>query len=128
MGCDYHGLCSRYPGSVARFKMLNHPKVIENPQLREMDQKSKSHKLDDDGIKSVRYQLIDIKLQPLFTQISVKLPPPPPPRQRGWLESLSENIQETQNKIVNSVLEKINEVTEELTRDEEELSAVKIYY
>ena len=76
----------------------------------------------------MNYQLIDIKLQPLFTRISVKLPPPPPPRQRGWLESLSENIQETQNKIVNSVLEKINEVTEELTRDEEELSAVKIYY
>ena len=108
--------------------MLAHAKVEENPQLREMDQKSKSRKLDNDGIKSVRYQLIDIKLQPLFTRISVKLPPPPPPRQRGWLESLSENIQETQNKIVNSVLEKINEVTEELTKDEEELSAVKIYY
>ena len=108
--------------------MLVHPKVEENPQLREMDQMSKNHKLDNDGIKSVRYELLDIKLENLFTRIQVKRPPAPPPRQRGWLESLSASIQVTQNKIVTKVLDKINEVTEDLTRDEGELGSVKIYY
>ena len=108
--------------------MLLHPKVEENPQLREMDQMSKNHKLDNDGLKSVRYQLVDINLENLFTRIQVKLPPPPPPRRKGWFESLSDSIQDTQNKMVNSLVDKINEVTEELTRDEEELSALKIYY
>ena len=108
--------------------MLLHPKVEENPQLREMDQLSKNHKLDKDGIKSVRYQLVDVKLENLFTRIQVKLPPPPPPRQKGWFESLSDSIQVTQNKMVNSLVDKINEVTGELTRDEEELSVLKIYH
>ena len=108
--------------------MLLHPKVEENPQLREMDQLSKNHKLDKDGIKSVSYQLVDVKLENLFTRIQVKLPPPPPPRQKGWFESLSDSIQVTHNKMVNSLVDKINEVTGELTRDEEELSVLKIYH
>ena len=108
--------------------MLLHPKVEENPQLREMDQLSKNHKLDKDGIKSVSYQLVEVKLENLFTRIQVKLPPPPPPRQKGWFESLSDSIQDTQNKMVNSLVDRINEVTGELTRDEEELSVFKIYH
>ena len=108
--------------------MLLHPKVKENPLLRELDQKSKNHKLDNDGVKSVSYELLNIELENLFTRIQVRLPPPPPPRQKGWFENLSESIQDTQNKIVSSVVDRINEVTEELTRDEEELRDVKIYY
>ena len=108
--------------------MLHHPKVEENPLLREMDQMSKNHKLDNDGIKSVRYDLLDVKLENLFTRIQVKLPQPPPPRKKGWFESLSDSIQDTQNKMVNSLVDKINEVTGELTRDDEDLSGLKIYY
>ena len=107
--------------------MLAHAKVEENPQLRELDQKSKNHQLDNDGLKSVRYELVNITLENLLTRVQVRLPPPPPPRQRGWLDSLSEGIQETQNKIMTSVLDKINEVTGELTR-EEDFSHAKIYY
>ena len=107
--------------------MLAHAKVEENPQLSEMDQKSKNHQLDNDGLKSVRYELLNITLENLLTRVQVRLPPAPPPRQRGWLDSLSEGIQETQNKIMTSVLDKINEVTGQLTR-EEDFSHAKIYY
>ena len=98
---------------------MNNGNCVKNFQLY------KNHKLD---IKSVRYQLVDIKVENLFTRIQVKLPPPPPPRQKGWFESLSDSIQVTQNKMVNSLVDKINEVTGELTRDEEELSVLKIYH
>ena len=104
--------------------MLRHAKVEENPQLKEMDQLSKNHQLDKDGLEHVKYTLVDIKMEKLLTRIRVKLQPPPLGREKGWFESLTDTIGEAQNRIVNNLAEKINQFTE----GEEQTDRLKIYY
>ena len=67
----------RYPGSIAKFKMLQHELVDQNPELTEVNEMSKRRKLENDGVTSVEYQLIDVEYRPLYTSIKIKLRPPP---------------------------------------------------
>ena len=65
-------------------------------------------------------------MEKLFTRIRVKLPAPPVLRQRGWLERLTQSIQEAQNKIVSTVVETMNHFTEDQEQEHNELK--QIYY
>ncbi len=67
----------RYPGSIAKFKMLRHDLVPENPELSEMSERSKKRKLDQDGVSSVEYELEEVEYLPLHTSIKISLRPPP---------------------------------------------------
>ena len=67
----------RYPGSIAKFRMLQHDLVAENPELSEMNERSKRGSLDHDGLGSVEYEVDDIEYRPLYTSIRIKLRPPP---------------------------------------------------
>ena len=60
----------RYPGSIAKFKMLQHELVDQNPELTEVNEMSKRRKLENDGVTSVEYR-------PLYTSIKIRLRPPP---------------------------------------------------
>ena len=68
----------RYPGNIARYKMLKHEAVEENPDLKEMMEKSESDKLLNEGLNTIKYKLLNITEYPLYTKIQVKLPRPPP--------------------------------------------------
>ena len=47
----------RYPGSIAKFKMLRHDLVAENPELSEMHEKSKRGELDHEGVNTLEYEV-----------------------------------------------------------------------
>ena len=68
----------RYPGNIARFKMLKHDSVEENPNLKEMMEKSEGEKLLKEGLDTIKYKLKNITKLPLYTRIQVILPIPPP--------------------------------------------------
>ena len=68
----------RYPGNIARYRMLAHDAVEENPDLKEMMQKSEGDKLLNEGLDTIKYKLLNITQSPLYTRIRVKLPVPPP--------------------------------------------------
>ena len=69
-------LC-RYPGSIAKFKMLRHDLVPENPELAEMAERSRTRKLDGDGVRSVEYEMESVEYLALYTSIKIRLRPPP---------------------------------------------------
>lgn len=68
----YH--ISRYPMNIARYTMLNHPKAKPNPKRYEKLSNGLK-RYENDGLNSVKYQLVDNKKFPLFTWILVKLQP-----------------------------------------------------
>ena len=57
--------------------MLRHDLVPENPELSEMSERSKLRKLDQDGLGSVEYDLVEVEYLPLYTSIKISLRPPP---------------------------------------------------
>ena len=74
----------RYPGSIAKFRMLHHDLVAENPELSEMTERSKRGSLDHDGLGSVEYEVDEVESLPLYTSIRIKLRPPPVKVVRGF--------------------------------------------
>eukprot|EP00090_Calanus_glacialis_P037310 TRINITY_DN6410_c0_g1_i1.p1 TRINITY_DN6410_c0_g1~~TRINITY_DN6410_c0_g1_i1.p1 ORF type:complete len:477 (-),score=141.37 TRINITY_DN6410_c0_g1_i1:60-1490(-) len=116
----------RYPGNIARYKMLKHDAVEENPDLKEMMEKSEGDKLLNEGLDTIKYKLKKITQLPLYTKIQVKLPVPPKKRKKGWLEYMKKNIDDAQNKLANSLAEKIQEFSEDIFNPED--NTLKIYY
>eukprot|EP00090_Calanus_glacialis_P037312 TRINITY_DN6410_c0_g1_i3.p1 TRINITY_DN6410_c0_g1~~TRINITY_DN6410_c0_g1_i3.p1 ORF type:complete len:195 (-),score=51.03 TRINITY_DN6410_c0_g1_i3:60-593(-) len=116
----------RYPGNIARYKMLTHDAVEENPDLKEMMEKSEGDKLLNEGLDTIKYKLKKITQLPLYTKIQVKLPVPPKKRKKGWLEYMKKNIDDAQNKLANSLAEKIQEFSEDIFNPED--NTLKIYY
>jgi len=115
----------RYPGNIARYRMLAHDAVEENPDLKEMMQKSEGDKLLNEGLDTIKYKLLNITQSPLYTRIRVKLPVPPPRRKKSWLEHMKSNIDEAQNKLANKLAEKLQEFSEDIFNPED--NEVKYY-
>ena len=65
----------RYPGSIARFKMLAHPLVEENPDLTELTEQSRAGQLAGEGVAEVAYTAATT-LHPLYTTITIRLQQP----------------------------------------------------
>ena len=76
-------LC-RYPGSIAKFRMLRHDLVPENPELAEMAERSRSRQLDGDGVHTVEYELESVEYLALYTSIKIRLRPPTVKVNRGF--------------------------------------------
>lgn len=68
----YH--ISRYPMNIARYTMLSHPKAPPNPKRYEKLSNGLK-RYENDGLNSVKYELVDNKKFPLFTWLLVKLQP-----------------------------------------------------
>lgn len=68
----YH--ISRYPMNIARYTMLSHAKAKPNPKRYEKLSNGLK-RYENDGLNSVKYQLVDNKKFPLFTWFLVKLQP-----------------------------------------------------
>ena len=66
----------RPPGRIARFRMLKHDLVQQNPELRELNEMSKDNKLENDGVDSLQYDLKKIEEFSLFTKIKINLAAP----------------------------------------------------
>eukprot|EP00092_Neocalanus_flemingeri_P006926 GFUD01007476.1.p1 GENE.GFUD01007476.1~~GFUD01007476.1.p1 ORF type:complete len:221 (-),score=59.07 GFUD01007476.1:53-715(-) len=116
----------RYPGNIARYKMLKHDSVEENPDLKEMMEKSEGDKLLNEGLNTIKYKLKNITKTPLYTRIQLNLPIPPPKRKKGWMEYLKKNIDDAQNKVANRLAEKLQEVSEDIFSPDD--NEVKIYF
>ena len=69
---------SRYSGNVGRYKMLKHDLVEENPDLKEMMEKSDGAKLLNEGLNTIQYKVKRTHKFPLYTNIEVELPKPHP--------------------------------------------------
>ena len=69
-------LSFRYPGRIARFRMLKHDLVQQNPELRELNEMSRYNKLENDGVDSLQYDLKKIEEFSLFTKIKINLAAP----------------------------------------------------
>lgn len=68
----YH--ISRYPMNIARYTMLSHPKAPPNPKRYEKLSNGLK-RYENDGLNSVKYELVDNQKFPLFTWLLVKLQP-----------------------------------------------------
>ncbi|KAK0078864.1 hypothetical protein PV325_002020, partial [Microctonus aethiopoides] len=68
---------SRYPANIARYQMLTHRKEKANPKRYEYLKTGKK-RFGTDGLKNLRYELIDKKKPKLYTWLLVKLTPPQP--------------------------------------------------
>ena len=66
----------RPPGRIARFRMLKHDLVQQNPELSELNELSKDNKLENDGVDSLQYDLKKIEEFSLFTKIKINLAAP----------------------------------------------------
>lgn len=65
---------SRYPANIARYKMLSHQKEKANPKRYEV-LRSGEKRFTTDGLKNLRYELIDKKKFKLYTWLLVRLAP-----------------------------------------------------
>lgn len=70
----YKLIISRYPASIARYKMLHHKKAKPNPNrfrvMRNGDRRSQN-----DGLSNLKYKRLDLQLLPLYTEILVDIRP-----------------------------------------------------
>ena len=68
---------NRVPAHLARFFMLKHDKTNANENLKEMMKKSVNNELDEDGINTLKYQVVKREEFPLYTWILIDLPKGP---------------------------------------------------
>ena len=122
--------------------MLKHELRQENPDLAAMVQKTRRRQLEHEGVATVRYTLQALTPLPLYTKVEVTLPPPPAKvssaarklnlykikywclyfqneTEKGLFEILTSTIQETQNKVLNKMAEKLNEVSNDLFKGDD---------
>lgn len=66
----YH--ISRYPVNIARYTMLTHKKEKANPKRYEKLQNG-AKRFDNDGLNSLKYQVLEIKKTPLYIWIQVDI-------------------------------------------------------
>lgn len=87
----------RQPANIARFTMLLHGKETANKDLTQMMEKSKEGKhFSEDGLNSLRYELLQTDENLLYTRILVKLPPAPKVlKKKHWLDIAGGSIKHT---------------------------------
>ncbi|CAB4061399.1 Beta-1,4-galactosyltransferase 4 [Lepeophtheirus salmonis] len=68
----------RLPGYKSRYTMLKHDFVESDEDVvNEMNERSESGRLHDNGISNLMYEKLDETQLPLYTRIKVRLPPSP---------------------------------------------------
>merc|ERR1712150_138617 len=90
----------REPANIARFTMLLHGKEKANKDLKEMMKKSTEGKhFRDDGLNSLRYDLLKIDENLLYTRILAKLPPAPKvdKKRKSWIDIAGGSISDVAN-------------------------------
>jgi hypothetical protein len=66
---------SRYPANIARYKMIRHSAEQKNPlnKCRYRLMKKTKQRWQKDGLSNLKYRLLQVDQQPLFTRIYVDL-------------------------------------------------------
>jgi len=85
----------REPANIARFTMLLHGKEKANKDLKEMMELSKkATHFSKDGLNSLRYDLLKVEVNQLYTRLLVKLPPAPKmeKKKKSWIDTAGGSI------------------------------------
>jgi len=113
---------NRNPANIARFIMLKHDKVSMNEDLENMMEKSANNQLDDEGLNTLKYSVVQSEDLPLYTWILADLPPAPPKKPKSWFDQIRNKAKEAGNYIGGGLAKKVADTAVKFAanRDEEE--------
>ena len=64
---------SRYAGDITRYKMFKHKQASKNPQRKNLMKVGIKEHHKNDGLSTLKYKLLKVKLKPLYTWILVNI-------------------------------------------------------
>jgi len=124
----------RQPANIAKFTMLKHDKVEVNENLEKMMAVSKKAaemaRRNDDGLSTLKYEVLASEDRPLYTWRLVKLPKDQTPKPtRSWWESAAMKLQDTADSLVGNLAQGVADKVVENTvgKDEDMREGNKVY-
>ena len=92
------------------YEILNSSFQVDvNDDLETLMEKSKTNKLDSDGLTTLKYKKIQEKYLPLYTWILVDLPKAPPKKVKSWWDQFQNQVKDGMNYAAGGLAKKVAE-------------------